>query len=145
MLQGRTAKDVEGTEPGPLEPPTDNNDDPINVAQSKDANAPRAADATSPERAEDGKTTSIESDASDAEEDGSAAPGEAASHNNTSTNVLHDQDDNGSVFSCDSDNSLVPGLPNTDTVGAFSSHMPSHAPSSDAVGCSNEKTALPQE
>ena len=70
---------------------------------------------------------------------------EAASHNNTGTNALHDQGDNGSVFSCDSDNSFVPGLTNTDTAGAFSSHMPSHAPSSDAVGCSNEKTALPQE
>ena len=51
--------------------------------------------------------------------------------------------DNGSL-SCDSDDSLA-DLPNTETAGALSPHMSLHASSSDAVGCSNEKTALPQE
>ena len=106
------------------------------------------------------------------------ALGEAASDNNTSTNVVHDQDDldhyldenqqlelaerltddllgvpdndsgnafldNDSVLPCDSDDSFA-DLPNTETADALSSHMPLHASSSDAVGCSNEKTVLPQ-
>ena len=89
------------------------------------------------------------------------ALGEAASDNNTSTNVLHGQDlddllvvpdndnvdpllDNGSVLSCGSAD-FPADLPDTETAGALSSHTPLHAPSSDAVGYSNEKTALPQE
>ena len=114
------------------------------------------------------------------------ALGEAASDNNTSTNVLHGQDlddlldvpdndnvfaflhdlhclddkilddllgvpdtvnallDNGSVLSCDSAD-FLPYPPDMETAGALSPHMAFNAPSSDAVGCSNEKTALPQE
>ena len=52
--------------------------------------------------------------------------------------------DNGSVLSCDSAD-FLPYPPDMETAGALSPHMAFNAPSSDAVGCSNEKTALPQE